>query len=43
MTRFAKALSDEEIAELAAYYESLGEAQSPSPQQPAEEPGGDTQ
>jgi cytochrome c553 len=43
MIRFAKSLSDEEIAELAAYYESLGGAQNPSPQQPSDEPGGDTQ
>lgn len=43
MTRFAKSLSDEEIAELAAYYESLGSGQGPSLQQPLDEPGGDTQ
>ena len=43
MIRFAKSLSDEEIAELAAYYESLGDGQSPSPLQPTDEPGGDTQ
>jgi cytochrome c553 len=43
MTRFAKSLSDEEIAELATYYASLGNGQSPSPQQPADEPGGDPQ
>jgi cytochrome c553 len=43
MIRFAKSLSDEEIAELAAYYESLGEEQTPSPEQSADEPAGDTQ
>ena len=36
-----RALSDAEIAELAAYYESLGDGQSPP--QPTDEPGGDTQ
>lgn len=39
MVRFAKSLSEAEIAELAAYYESLGDGQSPSPQQPTDEPG----
>ena len=43
MTRFAKSLSDEETAALAAYYESLGDGQSPSPQQPTAEPGGEKQ
>jgi cytochrome c553 len=43
MIRFAKSLTDAEITELAVYYESLGGAQSPSPQQPTAEPGGDTQ
>ena len=43
MIRFAKSLSDEEIAELASYYKNLGEGQSPSPQQPTDEPGGETQ
>ena len=43
MTRFAKSLSEAEIAELAAYYESLGGGQSPPPQAPSDEPGGDTQ
>ena len=42
MIRFAKSLSDQEIAELAAYYESLGDGQSPSPVQPTDEPRGDT-
>ena len=41
MIRFAKSLSDAEIAELAAYYESLGDGQSPSPPQPTDEPEGD--
>jgi cytochrome c553 len=43
MIRFAKSLSDEDIAELAAYYESLGDGQGPAPHQPTDEPGGDTQ
>lgn len=43
MTRFAKSLSEAEIAELATYYESLGDRQSPSPQDSNDEPGGDTQ
>lgn len=38
MIRFAKSLSETEIAELAAYYESLGDGQSPSPSQPTDEP-----
>jgi len=43
MTRFAKSLSDEEIAELAAYYESLGAGEETSPGAAAADQGGDTQ
>jgi cytochrome c553 len=43
MTRFAKSLSDEEIAELASYYESLGDGPQSPPQQLNDEPGGDAQ
>jgi cytochrome c553 len=39
MTRFAKSLSDEEIAELAAYYESLGSGPQGPSQQSQDEPG----
>ena len=43
MIRFAKSLSDAEIAELATYYESLGDGQTPSSQPSDEEPEGDAQ
>lgn len=43
MTRFAKSLSDGDIAELAAYYESLGAGRERPPQQSSDEPGGDRQ
>ena len=41
MTRFAKSLSDEEIAELAAYYESLGASEPTSPGAAAADQEGD--
>jgi cytochrome c553 len=43
MTRFAKSLSDEEITELAAYYESLGAGEGTSPEAASADQGGDTQ
>ena len=43
MIRFAKSLSDAEIAELAKYYESLGNGQQGQPQQSNDEHGGDAQ
>jgi cytochrome c553 len=43
MTRFAKSLSDEEIAELAAYYESLGAGEGTSPEAATADQAGDTQ
>jgi cytochrome c553 len=43
MIRFAKSLGDEDIAELAAYYESVGEGPQRSPQQSNDDPRGDTQ
>jgi cytochrome c553 len=43
MIRFAKSLTDEEIAELAAYYESLGDGQNSILQQWEDDPGGDEQ
>jgi len=43
MIRFAKSLSDEEIAELAAYYESLGAGEETSPGAASADREGDTQ
>ena len=43
MIRFAKSLSDEEIAELAAYYESLGGGEETSPGAATTGQEGDTQ
>jgi len=43
MTRFAKSLSDQEIAELAAYYESLGAGEETSPGAATAGQEGDTQ
>jgi len=43
MIRFAKSLSDEEIAELAAYYESLGASAKPSTEGADANQEGDTQ
>lgn len=43
MIRFAKSLSDEEIADLATYYESLGDGQQRPPQSPNDDSGGDAQ